>query len=109
MMWLELAFAGLGSFIWHWGIGIGMIIILVGAAELTTAIPIIGNWLATVRIHLLWAAAAIALVLAGEYIGARDAAKRCEAKAAIVDTRVGKAVKKAITAPPKTDRWETDE
>lgn len=106
MFALKLAFAGLGPLIWHWGVGVGAIIILVAAAELTTAIPIIGNWLDKVRKDLLWVAVAIALALVGEYIGARDANGRCDAKAAVVEQAVDKAVTNA-DKKPGTDRWDS--
>ncbi len=108
LLWLKLAFAGLGPMVFHWGIGVGAIILLVVAAEFSTMIPIIGPWFEKVRKDLLWVAVAIALVLVGEWIGARDAAARCEAKAAVVTSEVHRAVTRATRPTIKgaiSDPW----
>lgn len=111
MFAINLMFAGLEHLIWHWGIGIGAIILLVLAAEMTTAVPLIGPWLEKVRKDLLWVAVAIALVLAGEFVGAKDMADRCDAKAAVVTTEVHTQVVKARkpAAPGVREPGETDE
>lgn len=105
----NLATAGLGHLIWHWGVGIGLIIILVAAAELTTAIPIIGDWLEKVRKDLLWVAVGIALILVGEWVGKKDADARCEAKAAVVSKEVTTEVTKAKKDTSKQDRFITND
>lgn len=104
---LKLAFAGLGPLIWHWGIGVGAIILLVAAAELTTAIPLIGPWLEKVRKDILWVAVGIALLLIGEGIGARDMAHRSAAKALIIQSTVDEAVLDA-NGNPRQDKWDTN-
>jgi hypothetical protein len=69
----DLAVAGVWSQIWHWGIGIGLIILCLAGAYFTTAIPLIGPYLKDARKDLLWAAAIIAIFLAGQALGAHDA------------------------------------
>lgn len=93
---IEHATAGLWSFIWHWGLGIGAIILLLAADIFSTSIPIIGPWLGKVREYLFIAACAIAFILAGEYIGARDAAHRCVAQTQVVNHFITRTVTRVI-------------
>lgn len=99
MTWLHLAFAGLWGFLFHWGTGVALIgLCLLGAygTQLINVIPLVGPFLSAfftpLRKDLLWAAAAIALFLAGQAIGAHDEAVRCAAKAAVIDNVVKNAV-----------------
>jgi hypothetical protein len=101
-MWLiQLFFAGLWAEIWHWGVGIGAIVLLVGGAVFSQSIPLIGPYLAPIRKELLFVAAAIAILLVGEFIGQRTGDAKCEARQVVVTTTVHKKVDKA-TSPSKT-------
>lgn len=95
---LKLAFAGVWSYILHWGIGVALIIGFVAAGYFTTAIPFIGPYLTGMRSHLYWAAVCVALVLAGHVIGARDEASRCQAKAIVIEHTVVQTVEKVVRA-----------
>jgi hypothetical protein len=108
VMGVELAFAGAWDSLVHKGLGWVAIAILLGLAfgsQLLAGIPLVGPILADffkpLRKDLLWAAFAVALVLGGEYIGARDAKIECEARQVVVTTTVHKKVDKA-TSPSKT-------
>lgn len=105
------ATAGLWSFIWHWGLGIGAIILLIAADVFSTSIPIIGPFLGRIREWLFLAACAIAFVLAGEYIGAHDAAYRCKAQTIVVNHYVDKIVHETQhnrrPATKSTDPWDS--
>ena len=102
---IQSAFAGLGAMIWHWGIGVGVIICILAAEYFLAAVPFVERF----SKDLLWVAVAIALVLAGEFVGARDMANRCAAQAEVVNEQVGAAVEDATAKPGRTDRWTTDE
>jgi hypothetical protein len=99
-MWtaIQLAFAGLGGFIWHWGLGIGLLIICGLAYFLSDSIPVIGPFLTKFRKDILWIAAGIAIFMAGQVVGAKDEAKRCTAKTVVIEKVVGKAVEGAKTS-----------
>ena len=103
MLWIKLASAGLGPLIWHWGIGVGVIILILAVEYFLGYLPFVERF----RKDLLWVAVGIALVLVGEYIAARDMAARCQAKAAVIESTVGNAVDSATKAPG-LDRWDTD-
>lgn len=111
MLTLQLLFAGIWSQIWHWGTGIGIIVILLAMAYFTTAIPFIGPWLGNARKDLLWAAFGVGLLLTGEAIGAHDQAKKSDAKKIVIEQHVDKVVKKAKTprARAAKDRWDRPE
>jgi hypothetical protein len=98
-MWymVQLFFAGLWAEVWHWGLGIGLIILLVGGSIFSQSIPLIGPWLTPLRKDMLWAAAVIAVLLAGEYIGQRTEAARCIARQVVVEKIVDKTVDKTKT------------
>lgn len=110
LLW-GLATAGISAFIWQWGLGIGLIIICVVLAYFTTAIPIIGPWLADARRHLLWAAFVIATFLAGQYLGVQNANKRHAKQQIIVEQHVDDVVQNTKTEKFKKqeDRWDRPE
>jgi hypothetical protein len=91
--WLESQLAGVWSMVWHWGLGIGVIILLVVAAFFTESIPFFGRYLSGARKDLLWAAAGIGLLLIGQAIGAHDEKKICVARTVVIEKRVTKIVK----------------
>ena len=98
-MWymVQLFFAGLWAEVWHWGLGIGLIILLVGGSIFSQSIPLIGPWLTPLRKDMLWAAAVIAVLLAGEYIGQRSSDAKCVARQVVVEKIVDKVVTKTHT------------
>ena len=98
-MWtfVQMFFAGLWAEVWHWGLGIGLIILLVAGSIFSQSIPLIGPWLAPIRKDMLWAAAVIAVLLAGEYIGQRTEAAKCLARQVVVEKIVDKTVDKTKT------------
>lgn len=111
---MQLAFAGVGSLIWHWGTGIGLIVICLLCASFTTSIPIIGPYLVNTRRDFLWAAFCIAVFLCGMFVGVHDEKARCEAKSIVIERVVEKAVNKAKAPPVRgkkrtTDPWDNTE
>jgi len=103
---LELAFAGTWQYIFHWGIGVALIIGLLAAAYFTTAIPLIGPFLGEFHKDLLWAAFAVAVFLAGSWMGDKDATIRCKAQQIVVEKTVKNAVNKATHPSKRQDRWD---
>lgn len=97
MYYVHLALAGVWSQVWHWGTGIGLIILCLAGAYFTTAIPIIGPYLKDARRDLLWAAAVIAIFLAGQALGAHDQARKEAAKQIVVEQKVDSVVDKTTT------------
>ena len=96
--WIQTTTAGWLAYIMHWGLGIASIILLVAGAIFSQSIPIIGPYLHEIRKDMLWAAAAIALFLGGQWVGAHDAANRCDKKAVVIE-KIVKQVVKGTTTP----------
>jgi hypothetical protein len=111
MFWLNLAAAGIWSQVWHWGLGIGLIILCLAGAYFTTAIPLIGPYLKDARKDLLWAAGLIAIFLAGQALGAHDEARKATAKQKVVEQHVDSVVQKTTTPRYRKmkDRWDNPE
>jgi hypothetical protein len=109
--WFDLAVAGVWAQVWHWGTGIGLIILCLAGAYFTTAIPIIGPWLTNARKDLLWAAAVIAVFMAGQALGAHDEARKNAAKKVVIEQRVDTVVEKTKTpkARARRDKWDKPE
>lgn len=103
-MWttVQLALAGIGPLIWHWGLGVGLIICILLAEYFLGYLPFMQRF----RKDLLWVAVGIALILAGEWIGKRDGNTRCAAKATVVENVVDKGVAKAHANTKGVDRWD---
>ncbi len=101
---IEHAFAGLGHLIWHWGTGIGLIIILLALAWFTQAVPIIGPYLTGMRKDLLWAALAVGVFLFGMATGIKDERRVCTAQTVVVTKYVGKAVEKTKTPRARAEK-----
>lgn len=95
--WVQHQLAGVWSMAWHWGTGIGLIVLLLAAALASESVPIVGKWLKDVRKDLVWGAVALALLLVGMYIGAEDEKKICKARTTIVVQTVTKVVKSVKT------------
>lgn len=111
MFYIHLAAAGLWSQVWHWGTGIGLIILCLAGAYFTTAIPIIGPYLKDARKDLLWAAGLIAIFLAGQALGAHDANRRNDAKKVVIERQVDTVVERTKTpkAKARKDKWDRPE
>lgn len=113
-MWttIQLAFAGIGHLLWHWGIGVGTILLILAieffSAQIIATVPILERPLNAIRKDLLWVAVGIAVFLGGEYLGAKDMAGRCDAKAAVISEKVSKSVSDAINNPG-SDPWDTNQ
>lgn len=107
----DLAVAGVWAQIWHWGTGVGLILLCLAAAYFTTAIPLIGPYLEGARKDLLWAAFGIAVFLAGQALGAHDANRRNVAKQIVVEERVDSVVEKTKTPKYRKmpDRYDKPE
>ncbi len=107
--WFSLLVAGAGHLIWHWGTGIGLILICLLCAygtRMIAMIPLVGPplsaLLAPLRKDFIIAAALVALFLAGMYVGKQDADRQCVAKTVVIEKVVTKAVNKA-KQPSKVD------
>ena len=113
-LFIKLAFAGLGHLLLHWGIGVAIIIVCLviefAGGWLIASMPPLTKPILWLQKWVLFVAVGTALVLLGEYIGARDIANRCEAKATVIDHTVDKAVTDANGKDAtKKDKWETDQ
>lgn len=108
---LQLIFAGAWAQIWHWGTGIGLMVLCLLGAYFTTAIPIIGPHLTNARKDLLWAAFGIGVFLGGQALGAHDANRRNTAKQVVIEQRVDDVVEKTKTPKARAakDRWDRPE
>lgn len=111
MYYIHLAVAGAWSQVWHWGTGIGLIVLCLAGAYFTTAIPIIGPYLKDARKDLLWAALGIGVFLAGQALGAHDEARKTAAKQNVVEQKVDGVVEKTKTPRyrKQKDRWDNPE
>lgn len=116
--YFSLLFAGSWSLIWHWGVGVGLIVLCLLGAWFTTAIPIIGPYLTGARKDFLWAAFGIAVFLGGNLMGVHDEKAKCEAKSIVIEHVVEKAVEQATPRPAvkgkrqrarKPDPWDSKE
>jgi hypothetical protein len=102
--WLHMLLAGAWATIWHWGLGVAVIILcLLGAygTQVLNAIPVVGPFLARLcaplRTDFLIAAFVVATFLAGMYVGAKATALHDVAKQVIVEKTVDKVVEKTKT------------
>lgn len=91
--------AGAAPLIWHWGIGIGIIIICIGLDIATFFIPIVGEYLTPLRKDLLWIAAAVALFLFAEGMGVRDEHVRNMAQQKVLLNQVDRVVSQVLAEP----------
>ena len=114
MFGLKLAFAGLGHMVAHWSIGIIIIATVValefGAGTIIAYVPLLAKPIAWVQKYLLFIGVGTGLLLAGEWLGARDMAARCDAKAAVVVKEVHRVVIDANSNKSKRlDKWDTNQ
>lgn len=94
---LHMTFAGVWSFVWHWGAGVAVIILCLAGIFFSEQIPLIGPWLGRER-HWLWTVIiGTSLLLGGQYIGAHDANNRCTQQKIVVKETVVKEVTKTKT------------
>lgn len=109
---VKLAFAGLGHLVAHWSIGLIIIaacmVLEFGASFIETEIPIIKPFVEWVQKYILFVAIATALILLGEWLGAKDMATRCDAKAEVVQKQVDKAVTKSKIPKTGMSKFEDD-
>lgn len=101
---VEHALAGAWDSLLHKGIGwaaIVVLLLLAFASRFLALIPFVGPILADffkpLRKDLCWAAFGVALILGGEYVGARDNQKECVAQQVVVEHVVTKVVTKTKT------------
>ena len=111
MFAIRLLLAGMGSTVAHWSIGL-IIIAACVAGELFIGMivayaPLLKPATKQIQIVLLAVAFGTGLVLVGEWLGARDMAARCDAKAEVVNQEVTKQVGKAVKKPGH-DQFEDD-
>jgi len=106
--WLQTTFAGVWAYVFHWGIGIASIILLIAGAIFSQSIPIIGPYLHEIRKDMLWAAFGIALFLGGQWVGNHDAANRCDKKAVVIEKIVKQVVKGTTTPKAATQKDKYD-
>ncbi len=99
-MWaLDSFFAGIWAQVWHWGMNIGLLLLL-GAA-----------WFFLRDNRLLWAAAIIAAFLGGQAVGSHDQARKEAARKVVIEKQVDTVVEKTKTKKSrgKKDRWDRPE
>ena len=94
---IDMFFAGIWPMVWHWGIGIGLIILILLAEVFTSVIPVLGPLLMPFRRDMLWAAGAIAVFLFAQGIGIKDEAARCIARQVKIENRIDSVVKETTT------------
>lgn len=112
MFAIKLALAGLGHLIAHWSIGLIIIAVCVviefASGWVIGYLPLLAKPIQFVQKYVLFVAMGTALVLFGEWLGAKDMAGRCDAKAAVIEQTVDKAVIRAKSKTTK-DKWDTNE
>jgi hypothetical protein len=89
--------AGVWTLVWHWGIGVGMIVLLLAATYFSP----VG------KKEFFAGALLVVLFMAGEYVGVRMESKYRDAKAASIGSSVDKTVQETQTPEAKAakDRW----
>lgn len=107
----KLAFAGVGSFFLHWGVLVAVmaacVVIEFASGWLIASFPLLAKPVAWLQKWVLVIAVVAGALLVGEWIGGHDEALRCDAKAAIVNTGVDKAVKDAErNSSKRKDKFE---
>jgi hypothetical protein len=116
-MWFhaKLAFAGIGFFLLHWSLGaliiLACLVIEFAAGWLVSYLPFLRPVISLLQKYALLVAIGTALILLGEWLGAKDMADRCDAQAAVVTSTVHKAVVKAKHPRPSNGsraKWDTD-
>lgn len=95
---IQLFFAGMWDMVWHYGLGIGLIILCVAGAFFS---PLFKK-------DFLYAAVVIAVAMAFETMGVREEKVHCDAQQAVIEKTVTKVVAKTATPKAKTqkDKWD---
>ena len=95
---VELFFAGIWTMVWHWGIGIGLIVLFLAAAYFSP----IG------KKDLVYCAVIVVVFLVAEAVGIHDEKVHRDAQDKVITTAVSKAVAKTQTekAKARKDRWD---
>jgi len=94
--------AGSWPLIFHWGLAIGVIILLSAALVGSYFIPVLGQYLTKFRMDILIAIGVIALMQGIFVWGTHTEAKRCKAQIVVVEKIVTKAASKATSKSTKT-------
>ena len=87
MLFLHWALAGLWAEVWKWGLGVGLVILLLTAAYFS---PI-------AKKYFVFAAVAVVIVMLAYTRGVYDQSNRCVAQQKVVTEQVTAAVKTAHT------------
>ncbi len=95
---VELFFAGIWGMVFHWGLGIGLIVLFLAAAYFSP----IG------KKDLIYCAVIVAVFLVAEAVGIHDEKVHRDAQDKVITTAVSKTVAKTQTEKAKTrkDRWD---
>ncbi len=95
---VELFFAGIWGMVFHWGLGIGLIVLFLAAAYFSP----IG------KKDLIYCATIIAVFLVAEAVGIHDEKVHRDAQDKVITTAVSKTVSKTQTEKAKTrkDKWD---
>lgn len=96
---IEMAFAGVWSMVWHWGVGIGLIICLCALAYL---LPVYQK-------DFLYAALLVVVALVFMSIGIRDERTRVAAQQRVLINQVDKVVKGTRTPSSRAARDPYDQ
>lgn len=95
---VEHAFAGVWSMIWHFGIGVGLIVLFLAVAYFS---PLGKKW-------FIAAAIGVALFMGGEVVGVKMGTARCTAQAQAVSKFVHRTVQSTTTKRSRaaSDPWD---
>lgn len=96
---VELFFAGIWGMVFHWGLGIGLIVLFLAAAYFSP----IG------KKDLVYCAVIVVVFLVAEAVGIHDEKVHRDAQDKVISQAVGKAVTKTKTeqAKKRKDRWDS--
>ena len=100
---LDLAFAGAWAYLWHWGLGIGLIVLFIAGYFFTPAI------LSAHRVDFLWAAAIVFVFLTGEATGDKEGRARCVTKTEIIQKDVVKVVRGTASPASRAKKDKFDD
>ncbi len=88
---VEYFFAGVWSLVWHWGLGVGLVILCLFMAWFS---PL---W----KKDFLWAAVVVVMALVFEAVGVHDYAAICKARTEVVHEKVHTVVQHTKTPKAK--------
>ena len=112
LLFIKLAFAGLGPLLLHWGIGVAIIIVCLviefAGAWIVASVPLLAKPIAWLQKWVLLVAVIVGCSLGYGTIIARDMAARCAAKSVSIEHVVTKAVTDANGNTSTKDKFETD-